>query len=86
MGVPVNVGFAAMSLIGADRATRTRAVAQAEAAGLDHLAMIDHVSFRTGFGVDGLAYAASVLSITETLRFATAIDGRPRRACARSSA
>jgi alkanesulfonate monooxygenase SsuD/methylene tetrahydromethanopterin reductase-like flavin-dependent oxidoreductase (luciferase family) len=71
MGDPVNVGYAAMSLIGSDAAARRRAVAAVEASGLDHLTMIDHVSFRTGFGVDGLTYASSVLALTDRLRVAT---------------
>lgn len=60
-----------MSLIGADAASRREVVAAAEEAGLDHLGMIDHVSFRDGFGVDGLAYATSVLTLSDRLRFAT---------------
>ncbi len=74
-----NVGLAPLSLIGTDAAARRRVVAQAEAAGLDHLAMIDHASFREGFGVDGLAFANSVLVLSDRLRCATAAYLLPLR-------
>lgn len=71
--VGVNVGYAPLSLVGSDAARRRAAVAQAEAVGLDHLTTIDHVSFRNGFGMDGLAYATSVLSMSDRLHVAMGV-------------
>ena len=75
----MHVGLAPLSLIGTDAATRRTVVADADAAGLDHLAMIDHASFRDGFGVDGLAFANSVLVLSDRLRCATAAYLLPLR-------
>jgi alkanesulfonate monooxygenase SsuD/methylene tetrahydromethanopterin reductase-like flavin-dependent oxidoreductase (luciferase family) len=49
------------------------AVARAEAAGLDHLCMGDHVSFHGGQGFDGLLQAAALASLTSTLTIETAV-------------
>ena len=38
------------------------------AAGIDHVFVADHVSFHTGFGMDGLMQAATVAAIEPTLR------------------
>jgi alkanesulfonate monooxygenase SsuD/methylene tetrahydromethanopterin reductase-like flavin-dependent oxidoreductase (luciferase family) len=65
--VGVNVGYAPLSLVGSDAVQRREAVALADAVGLDHLTTIDHVSFRDGFGIDGLTYATSVLSMSDRL-------------------
>jgi alkanesulfonate monooxygenase SsuD/methylene tetrahydromethanopterin reductase-like flavin-dependent oxidoreductase (luciferase family) len=48
-------------------------VARAEASGLDHLCMGDHVSFHGGQGFDGLLQAAALASITSTLTIETAV-------------
>jgi alkanesulfonate monooxygenase SsuD/methylene tetrahydromethanopterin reductase-like flavin-dependent oxidoreductase (luciferase family) len=74
-----DIGLAPLSLIGTDAAARRAVVAQADAAGLDHLAMIDHASFREGFGVDGLAFANSVLVLSDRLRCATSAYLLPLR-------
>jgi len=65
------VGLAPLSLIGSDAASRRAAVELTERSGLDHLTMIDHPSFRDGFGVDGLAFANSVLVLSDRLRCTT---------------
>jgi alkanesulfonate monooxygenase SsuD/methylene tetrahydromethanopterin reductase-like flavin-dependent oxidoreductase (luciferase family) len=49
------------------------AVARAEAAGLDHLCMGDHVSFHGGQGFDGLLQAAALASLTTTIAVETAV-------------
>jgi alkanesulfonate monooxygenase SsuD/methylene tetrahydromethanopterin reductase-like flavin-dependent oxidoreductase (luciferase family) len=49
------------------------AVARAEAAGLDHLCMGDHVSFHGGQGFDGLLQAAALASLASTLTIETAV-------------
>jgi alkanesulfonate monooxygenase SsuD/methylene tetrahydromethanopterin reductase-like flavin-dependent oxidoreductase (luciferase family) len=54
------------------RAVRA-AVARAEAAGLDHLCIGDHVSFHGGQGYDGLLQAAALASLTSTLTIETAV-------------
>src|SRR5262249_26784928 len=48
-------------------------VARAEAAGLDHACMGDHVSFRGGQGFDGLLQAAALASLTSSLIVETAV-------------
>jgi alkanesulfonate monooxygenase SsuD/methylene tetrahydromethanopterin reductase-like flavin-dependent oxidoreductase (luciferase family) len=48
-------------------------VARAEAAGLDHVCMGDHVSFHGGQGFDGLLQAAALASITTSLVVETAV-------------
>ncbi len=49
------------------------AVARAEASGLDHLCMGDHVSFHGGQGFDGLLQAAALASITSRLTVETSV-------------
>jgi alkanesulfonate monooxygenase SsuD/methylene tetrahydromethanopterin reductase-like flavin-dependent oxidoreductase (luciferase family) len=48
-------------------------VARAEAVGLDHVCMGDHVSFHGGQGFDGLLQAAALASITSSLVVQTAV-------------
>jgi alkanesulfonate monooxygenase SsuD/methylene tetrahydromethanopterin reductase-like flavin-dependent oxidoreductase (luciferase family) len=48
-------------------------VARAEAAGLDHVCMGDHVSFHGGQGFDGLLQAAALASLTSSLVVETAV-------------
>lgn len=52
------------------RATASRrrsAVDAAVSAGVSHLAVVDHVSFRTGWGMDGLLQASAILALDHTL-------------------
>jgi alkanesulfonate monooxygenase SsuD/methylene tetrahydromethanopterin reductase-like flavin-dependent oxidoreductase (luciferase family) len=48
-------------------------VARAEASGVDHLCMGDHVSFHGGQGFDGLLQAAALAALTSTLSIETAV-------------
>ena len=48
-------------------ADRRATVAAVEAAGLDHLATGDHVSFFGGLGFDGLVHAAHLLALSDRL-------------------
>ena len=52
---------------GVDLMTRRTEVAELEAAGLDHLAVGDHISFHGGNGFDGLLQAAHLLALSDTL-------------------
>jgi alkanesulfonate monooxygenase SsuD/methylene tetrahydromethanopterin reductase-like flavin-dependent oxidoreductase (luciferase family) len=49
------------------------AVARVEAAGLDHVCIGDHVSFRGGQGYDGLVQAAMIAALTPSLVVETAV-------------
>jgi alkanesulfonate monooxygenase SsuD/methylene tetrahydromethanopterin reductase-like flavin-dependent oxidoreductase (luciferase family) len=49
-------------------ARRRSLLTRAEDAGLDHLFMADHVSFRTGLGMDGLIQAATAAALAPNLR------------------
>ena len=57
---------------GRTRVARVRRV-RAEAAGLDHVCMGDHVSFHGGQGFDGLLQAAALASLTSSLVVETAV-------------
>src|SRR3954463_9978606 len=48
-------------------AERRAVVAGLEAAGIDHLAVGDHVSFFGGQGFDGLVHAAHLLALSDRL-------------------
>lgn len=61
------VGCLLNRLAGADAAEWRRLIARAEAAGLDHIAVSDHISFRTGAGADGLLAASTVLGVSGRL-------------------
>jgi len=66
--VTVKVGmFLPRELFGAPPARLRQALARMEAAGLDHVGTADHVSFHTGWGLDGLINAASYLTANDTL-------------------
>ena len=54
-------------------------VADAELAGLDRLVVGDHVSFRGGFGFDGLIQAAAVLALSRQVEVQTGIYLLPLR-------
>jgi alkanesulfonate monooxygenase SsuD/methylene tetrahydromethanopterin reductase-like flavin-dependent oxidoreductase (luciferase family) len=66
-------------LTGANVTQWRRLIARAEAAGLDHVAVGDHVSFRAGVGTDGLLAASSVLAVSERLSANTAVYLLPLR-------
>jgi alkanesulfonate monooxygenase SsuD/methylene tetrahydromethanopterin reductase-like flavin-dependent oxidoreductase (luciferase family) len=55
------------------------AIELAETAGLDHLAVGDHVAFHTGAGSDGLLAAATVLGVSDRLSTNTAVYLLPLR-------
>ncbi len=61
------------SLFEQDARALRAAVARAEAAGIDHLCMGDHVSFHGGQGFDGLLQAAALASLTSTMKVETAV-------------
>ena len=56
-----------------------RALGEFEASGLDHVGVGDHVSFYTGFGMDGLVRSAQYFGASETLRVNTAVYLLPLR-------
>ena len=61
------------SLFEQDARALRAAVARAEASGLDHVCMGDHVSFHGGQGFDGLLQAAALASLTSTMKVETAV-------------
>ena len=61
------------SLFEQDARALRAAVARAEASGIDHLCMGDHVSFHRGQGFDGLLQAAALASLTSTMKIETAV-------------
>lgn len=48
-------------------AARRRLLAEMESAGIDHVLVNDHVSFRGGWGCDGLVAAGSVLAASDSI-------------------
>jgi alkanesulfonate monooxygenase SsuD/methylene tetrahydromethanopterin reductase-like flavin-dependent oxidoreductase (luciferase family) len=73
------IGCILTRLGGASAAEWRRLIARAETAGLDHLAVGDHVSFHSGAGTDGLVAAATVLCVSERLSTNTAVYLLPLR-------
>jgi alkanesulfonate monooxygenase SsuD/methylene tetrahydromethanopterin reductase-like flavin-dependent oxidoreductase (luciferase family) len=63
----VSVGAFLPAFEAGSRTERQATVAGLDAAGLDHLAVGDHVSFRGGQGFDGLVQAAHLLTLSERL-------------------
>lgn len=61
------VGTFLPEFAGADLRARRAAVAELEAAGMDHLVVGDHVSFLGGLGFDGLVQAAHLVALSDTL-------------------
>ena len=55
------------------------ALEQMEAAGLDHAFIADHVSFHTGWGIDGLLEAAIYLAATERMAASVGVYLLPLR-------
>jgi alkanesulfonate monooxygenase SsuD/methylene tetrahydromethanopterin reductase-like flavin-dependent oxidoreductase (luciferase family) len=76
---PPAVGYCPARLAGSTGAAWRGAVALAEQAGIDHLAIGDHVSFYTGVGNDGLLAAANILGASERLAVNTAVYLLPLR-------
>jgi alkanesulfonate monooxygenase SsuD/methylene tetrahydromethanopterin reductase-like flavin-dependent oxidoreductase (luciferase family) len=73
------IGCILNRLTAANAAEWRRVVARAESAGLDHVAVGDHVSFRGGAGADGLLAASTVLGLSEGLGSNTAVYLLPLR-------
>ena len=73
------IGCILNRLAEANAAEWRRLMARAEAAGLDHVAVADHVSFRNGAGSDGLLAASTVLGVSERLATNTAVYLLPLR-------
>ena len=63
----------------ADAAQWRQTIELAETAGLDHLAVGDHVAFHTGAGSDGMLAASTVLSVSDRLSTNTAVYLLPLR-------
>ena len=76
--VDVRIGYLPTRLDGSAAAWR-KAVQLAEAAGIDHVAVGDHVSFHDGSGADGLTAAAVVFGVAERLHVNTAVYLLPLR-------
>jgi alkanesulfonate monooxygenase SsuD/methylene tetrahydromethanopterin reductase-like flavin-dependent oxidoreductase (luciferase family) len=77
--VDLQIGYLPGGVITRDAAERRRIVAESERAGLDHLAVGDHVSFFVGAGSDGLVQAASLLTAADRLAVNTAVYLLPLR-------
>lgn len=63
----IAVGTMLPELEAGSLAQRRDDVRALEAAGVDHLAVGDHVSFRGGLGFDGLVHAAHLLALSDRL-------------------
>jgi alkanesulfonate monooxygenase SsuD/methylene tetrahydromethanopterin reductase-like flavin-dependent oxidoreductase (luciferase family) len=75
----LRVGCILDRLGGADAGRWRQAIELAETAGLDHLAVGDHVAFHTGAGADGLLAAATILGVSDRLASNTAVYLLPLR-------
>lgn len=75
----VQIGCMLLGLSQLEAPARRRFIEQAEAAGLDHVGVGDHVSFYVGAGIDGLLGAAGVLAVTERMSTNTAVYLLPLR-------
>ena len=64
---PVRVGTFLPAAVSRDPATVSRALARMASAGLDHIGTADHVSFHTGWGIDGLVEATALAMLHPTL-------------------
>ncbi len=65
-GIRVGV-HAGEQMVTGPLARRRALLARARGAGLDHVFVADHVSFHTGFGMDGLVQAATVAALEPEL-------------------
>jgi alkanesulfonate monooxygenase SsuD/methylene tetrahydromethanopterin reductase-like flavin-dependent oxidoreductase (luciferase family) len=64
----IRVGpLAAEAMLTGPLEERRRLLERVAAAGLDHVFVADHVSFHTGFGMDGLVQAATIAALEPTL-------------------
>jgi alkanesulfonate monooxygenase SsuD/methylene tetrahydromethanopterin reductase-like flavin-dependent oxidoreductase (luciferase family) len=75
----IEIGYLPIRLTSSDSTTRGALVERAERAGLDHVAVGDHVSFFVGAGFDALLGAGSVLASSRTLATNTAVYLLPLR-------
>ena len=75
----LEIGYLPIRLTSSDRHARRALVERAEDAGLDHVAVGDHVSFYVGAGFDALVGAASVLAASRSLATNTAVYLLPLR-------
>jgi alkanesulfonate monooxygenase SsuD/methylene tetrahydromethanopterin reductase-like flavin-dependent oxidoreductase (luciferase family) len=75
----IEIGYLPIRLTSAGNKARGMLVQRAERAGLDHVAVGDHVSFIVGAGFDGLLGAASVLASSRRLATNTAVYLLPLR-------
>jgi alkanesulfonate monooxygenase SsuD/methylene tetrahydromethanopterin reductase-like flavin-dependent oxidoreductase (luciferase family) len=76
---PLAVGYLPIRTAQAPAEERRRLVERAEGAGLDHVAVGDHVSFFIGAGFDGLLGATNVLSCSTRLASNTGVYLLPLR-------
>jgi alkanesulfonate monooxygenase SsuD/methylene tetrahydromethanopterin reductase-like flavin-dependent oxidoreductase (luciferase family) len=75
----LSVGCVLPGLAQLEAPERRRLVERAEAAGLDHIGVGDHVSFYVGAGFDGLLGAAGVLAVADRMSANTAVYLLPLR-------
>lgn len=75
----ISIGYLPTSAATWDAVTARRLVDRCDAAGLDHLAAGDHISFHIGAGSDGLTMAARLLSLSDRLAVNTAVYLLPLR-------
>lgn len=75
----LSIGYLPYRLPGAGAAEWRRVVRLAEEAGLDHLALGDHVSFHVGAGSDGLLGVSSLLALSDRLGANTGVYLLPLR-------
>jgi alkanesulfonate monooxygenase SsuD/methylene tetrahydromethanopterin reductase-like flavin-dependent oxidoreductase (luciferase family) len=65
---PLRVGtLADASMLRGPLARRRELLSKVRASGLDHVFVADHISFFTGFGMDGLIQAATIAALEEEL-------------------
>ena len=75
----VDVGCILLSLLSMDGSRRRKLIERVDNAGLDHLAVGDHVGFFNGSGTDGLLAAAGILTVSDRLSVNTAVYLLPLR-------
>ena len=75
----VRIGCVLLGLSMLEAPARRRLVERAEAVGLDHVGVGDHISFYVGAGLDGLLGATGVLAVAERMSANTAVYLLPLR-------
>jgi alkanesulfonate monooxygenase SsuD/methylene tetrahydromethanopterin reductase-like flavin-dependent oxidoreductase (luciferase family) len=76
----VQIGYGGSALQGLPSADELRTIVLgAEAAGIDHIGIGDHISFYIGFGYDGLTRAASIFGAAPRLRVVIGVYLLPLR-------